>query len=191
MSIFDNLIYAKDKSLIDVSWIKWFHLGVPDEESESRQEVRRLLANIEHCLKCTALSGCYFYRNNKPKNHINCDCLQMLISKPVNEVVAICSIKKFTDYIFSDKYINLGKNKLFSILGFSKDDSKYLKDTYERQAKEKYLKGEYVLGKLDNFGQRISITIDLNSGSRSNLKFISGWLIHPLGKIVCTTPLGG
>lgn len=45
----------------------------------------------------------------------------------------------------------------------------------------------YILGKLDKYGQRITITINLRNG----VKMKSGWLVHPLGVITCTTPLGG
>ena len=68
-----------------------------------------------------------------------------------------------------------------------KEDSEYLKSEYEKQAKEQYLKGNYILGKLDKYGQRITITINLRNG----VKMQSGWLVHPLGLITCTTPLGG
>lgn len=96
-------------------------------------------------------------------------------------------MRKFTEYIFNDKYRNNGKSKLFGLLGFLIDDSEYLKTEYENQARNQYLKGNYVLGKLDRYGQRITITITLRNG----VKFESGWLVHPLGLIVCTTPLGG
>jgi hypothetical protein len=72
-------------------------------------------------------------------------------------------------------------------LGFLKEDSEYLKSEYEKQAQEQYLKGNYILGKLDRYGQRITITINLRNG----IKIQSGWLVHPLGVITCTTPLGG
>ena len=74
---------------------------------------------------------------------------------------------------------------------FVKEDSKYLQTEYEKQAKEKYMNGEYILGKLDEYGQRISITIKMNTTHRTGINFVSGWLVHPLGIITCTTPLGG
>ena len=73
------------------------------------------------------------------------------------------------------------------MLGFLKEDSEYLKSEYEKQAKEQYLKGNYILGKLDRYGQRITITIHLRNG----VKMQSGWLVHPLGVLICTTSLGG
>ena len=76
------------------------------------------------------------------------------------------------------------------MLGFLKEDSFFLQNEYEKQARSKYLKGEYVLGKLDQYGQRINITIELKT-THSKIKITSGWLVHPLGLITCTTPLGG
>lgn len=190
MGIFDNFVY-KDGKIVDNSFVKWFHFGVPDEQGEERERQRKQLAFFLHCLCCTALSGCYFATNNKPKKHPNCDCGEFSIPKPISEAKAICDIRKFTEYIFNEKYANKGKNKLFALLGFFKEDSDYLQTEYEKQAKKKYLNGEYVLGKLDKYGQRISITININMANRTGINFVSGWLVHPLGVITCTTPLGG
>lgn len=109
------------------------------------------------------------------------------MAKPYNEGKANCDIRKFTEYIFSEKYKDNGKIKLFGLLGLLKEDSEYLKIEYEKQAQEQYLKGNYILGKLDRYGQRITITINLQNGAEIQ----SGWPVHPLGVITCTTPLGG
>ena len=190
MGIFSNIVY-KDGEIVDNSWIKWIHFGVPDEEGAERELKRRSLAAALHCLCCTALSGCYFASNNKPEKHPNCDCGQKTISKPKNESRATCDIRKFTEYIFDERYRNKGKNKLFALLGFLKEDSVYLQSEYEKQAKEKYTNGNYILGKLDKYGQRINITINVSTATHTGIKLVSGWLVHPLGLITCTTPLGG
>ena len=39
--------------------------------------------------------------------------------------------------------------------------------------------------------QRISITITVDSATKQNIKLVTGWMVHPLGKITCNTPLGG
>ena len=113
------------------------------------------------------------------------------ISKPKNESRATCDIRKFTEYIFDERYSNKGKNKLFALLGFLKEDSAYLQSEYEKQAKEKYTNGDYILGKLDKYGQRINITINVSTATHTGITLVSGWLVHPLGLITCTTPLGG
>ena len=46
------------------------------------------------------------------------------------------------------------------------------------------LNGDYVLQKLDENGQRINITIYVNSKTKKNIEIISGWKVHPLGKIM-------
>ena len=81
--------------------------------------------------------------------------------------------------------------QLFTDLGFTKENAEYLKAEFDVQAKQKYLNGDYEIGKLDEHGQRIGITITVNSATRKNIKLVTGWRVYPLGKIVCTTPLGG
>ena len=84
---------------------------------------------------------------------------------------------------------NKGKNKLFESWGYDKMDSKWLKQEFERQAKEKYESGNFKLGKLDDYGQRISIEIELPRKDRiGTIKFISGWMVYPNGKIQLATP---
>ena len=114
------------------------------------------------------------------------------MAKPNGKIAATCPIEKFTEYIFSEKHADNGKLKLFrDYFGFTKDDSEYLKREFDVQAKQKYLNGDYEIGKLDEHGQRISITITVNSTTKKNINLITGWMVHPLGNIVCTTPLGG
>ena len=62
----------------------------------------------------------------------------------------------------------------------------------ERQAREKYISGEYTLGKLDIRGQRIDIrvTIPRKDGS-GDVSFITGWMVLPNGKLKLNTPYGG
>ena len=123
--------------------------------------------------------------------HPNCDCKLLNIKKPTNEVVADCNITKFTDYIFGEKYVSNGKMELFKKLGFNKEDSEYLKQEFDKQAKESYLNGDYELGRLNEHGQRINITIKLKSKTRDSVSLVTGWMIRPLGKITCNTPVGG
>lgn len=199
MGIFDNFVY-KNGEIVDNSWVKWFHLGVPDEEGEERESQRKNLEKLGHCKPCTVLSGCYFVKSRLPKKkaegdgllHPRCDCKLNGIVKPNGKITANCPIGKFTDYIFSEKHAGNGKLQLFrDYFGFTKEDSEYLKTEFDVQAKQKYLNGDYEIGKLDEHGQRISITITVDSATRKNIKLVTGWMVYPLGKIVCTTPLGG
>lgn len=174
-------------------WIKWFHSGIPDEPEWQRKIVRAIAALFGHCMECTALSGCYFKddisRCPERLRHTNCDCEKINTGAP--RAVAYCDINKFTGYIFSDKYASNGKRDLFKQLGFTDQDSEFLKSEYERQAREKYISGNYWLGKIDSNGPRMNIEINFAHPDRGLISFVSGWMIRPNGQITCNTPLGG
>ena len=121
----------------------------------------------------------------------NCDCKLFNIQNPAKQVSSVCDINKFINYVFSEKYASNGKIKLFKELGFNIEDSEYLKQEFDRQARECYLNGNYELGRLNEHGQQINITIKLQSKIRNNIELVTGWMIRPLGKITCNTPLGG
>lgn len=80
---------------------------------------------------------------------------------------------------------------MFERLGFDIYDAYLLKSEYEGQAKQKYARGDYKLGKLGNYGQAIRIDIVLTSKIGRSVKFVSGWMIYPNGLINCNTPLRG
>ena len=103
-----------------------------------------------------------------------------------------CAIDKFTKYIFSDNINASGKRRLFeNVFGYTINDSEYLRSEYIKQSKEKYISGNYTLGLLNEYGQRINITIYLDSPAHGKIKIVSGWMVKPNGLITCTTPLGG
>ena len=65
---------------------------------------------------------------------------------------------------------------------------------WEQQAAGKFAKGDYTLGKLDQYVQRINITIDLpgvgvSAGKSSSMT--SGWMMKPDGTISLNTPFSG
>lgn len=106
---------------------------------------------------------------------------------------AVAPVGKFSDYIFKEGATH-GKDVIFKGLGYSVGDSAKLAKMWEEQAAAKYAKGQYTIGKLDQYGQRINITIDLPgigiaSGKSSSL--ISGWMIRPDGSITLNTPFSG
>ena len=115
-------------------WVKWYHEGIPDEPVWRRETVRTAEALLGHCLKCTAISGCYFINNKlkypKHPQHENCHCLTINMNAP--NAVAGRDINKFIGYIFSEKYEKNGKKNLFEHIGFSITDSQFLKNEYER-----------------------------------------------------------
>jgi len=189
MRVFDN-ITIKNNSIFNNSWIEWDHMNIPNDPIWFRDLIRMLMALLNHCLVCTALDGCYFFKNNMPKmpQHSRCDCRTKYITKQTlkNNIEAHCPIEKFTNYIFTDIQKSKGKITIFESLGFNINDSSDLKKEFEKQAELKYLSNQYELGLLDYHGQRIKIEINLK-----NISFISGWMIKPNGKLINTTPFGG
>lgn len=200
MSNFDAIIENDN----DISaWIKWIHLGVPDEEGEDRKAKQKELAASFHCEKCTALSGCYFVTNAMPGHlppnmlHPRCDCTVKFVSASQVrlQVRAFSPISKFNGFAFKEKGIKGGKNNPYEDLGFDIDDSEYLAKEYERQAKERYAQGQYVLHKAQTdeskkHGQTINMVIELSWNGKTR-KMLSGWMVHPLGLIVLATPFLG
>lgn len=177
MGIFDDLIKIDENEIVSYNgWVEWKHISI----------------GLMHCPVCLALDKCWFNNILKPKlpQHENCHCVVNNISKPIPNVntEAKCDIRKFTDYIFSDKYAWNGKRDLFKILGFKKEDSKYLQQEYEKQAIDNYCNSNYKLGKLDIQGQRIKIDIKFIKNGR-NIVFTSGWMVRPKGELTNNTPL--
>ena len=177
MGILEDLISIDENGNVSYSgWVEWEHIPTV----------------VSHCPVCLTLDKCWFNNLLKPElpQHENCHCLANTISKPVAKVNsrAKCDLKKFTDYIFGDKYAWNGKRDLFEMLGFTIKDSYYLQQEYEKQALENYCNSKYSLGKLDVQGQRINIDIKFKKNGR-NLLFSSGWMIRPKGEITNNTPL--
>lgn len=172
-------------------WVKWRHSGIPDEENELREKARDDAETNRHCKVCTVLSGDYFPSFNMPlyPQHPHCDCMLFSMSKPTSQAVANCTLSKFTEYIFKPDN-SKGKTELFESWGYTIEDSENLKCEFEKQAKEKYLKGDYSLQLLNKYGQRITIAIELKTANK-NVKIKTGWMVHPLGLITCATPFSG
>jgi len=109
------------------------------------------------------------------------------------------SVSSHSDYGKFDPYLfnthggySHGKEILFAQWGYTVADARWLQDEMERQAKEKYLAGDYTLGRLNKDGQRISIRIEIPYKSGTGMvSFVSGWMVYPNGKIRLTTPYGG
>lgn len=101
--------------------------------------------------------------------------------------------EKFEDYIFKEGATH-GKNIVFENLGYGKENSEYLANLYKEQAMAKYNAGYYTFGKLDQYGQRINIEIELQGiGAYSDkISYLnSGWMIKPDGSISLNTPFAG
>ena len=71
-------------------------------------------------------------------------------------------------------------------------DSAYLQQEFERQALIAYSTGNYELGLLNEYGQRIYVNIKLkNKTINAEISCLSVWMVYPNGKIVLVTPYGG
>ncbi len=191
MNVFNDLIKVDENGNIRYNkWIEWEHFLIPNKPEWLRDILRNLMVIFAHCLNCTALDGCYLLDNNKPKQplHEHCDCRKKVVSfsKVKTNSYAECNIAKFTEYVFKNDKDSKGKNKIFYDLGYSINDSEYLKKEYCKQALEQYLSGNYRLKNLDKRGQRLAIPINLKGKI-----FYSGWMLCPEGKIRNTTPFGG
>lgn len=191
MNVFENI---RDKVLNlfnDNGWIKWIHpRTMPAYTSEMKQQNIEYSKESNHCATCLNLNGCCFPRNNMPvyPHHYGCHC-RLETATNIN-FKAECPIGKFTQYIFNP-LIKDGKKELFESWGYDKIDAEWLQQEYCRQAKEKYAKGQFVLNKLDEYGQRINIEITLpRKNGNGNVTFKSGWMVYPDGKIILTTPYG-
>ncbi len=81
---------------------------------------------------------------------------------------------------------------MFESWGYSIEDSAYLRDEVEKQSLEKYKNGDYELGLLNKYGQRISIRVEIpRKNTDERVSFITGWKICPNGLIHLNTPYGG
>ena len=166
---------------IEPCWVQWIH------HSEGKT----------HCLECLKLDGCFFQQGKAPPwpHHPFCHCTLEEIPYAVVQLnaSAYSDYGKFDPYLFNTPgtYTH-NKEKLFALWGYTVADARWLQAEMERQAKEKYLAGNYVLGKLNKDGQRISIRIEIpRKTGDGTVSFISGWMVEPDGKLRLTTPYGG
>ena len=162
-------------------WNKWIHRNLSDN----------------HCEVCLILHECWFAKEKTPKwpHHPFCHCILEAI--PYNDVLtqssSNCPYTKFDPYLFDpDKVYKHGKNKAFESWGDSIEDSNWLKNEIETQGLEKYISGDYELGILNKYGQRINIRIEIpRQDKNEKVSFVTGWLVSPNGKIKLNTPYGG
>ena len=163
------------------SWVKWTH------HSEGKT----------HCEECLMLDGCWFSERNAPPcpHHPYCHCTL----DPIPYAVVFDNASVYSDYGKFDPYLfnttgvyTHTKEKLFHEWGYTVEDARWLQKEIERQARDKYISGEYQLGKLNIQGQRISIRITIpRRDNGEDASFITGWMVYPNGQLRLTTPYGG
>lgn len=188
-----NLQKASDytKKLFNTNWVKWVHEGTKPADTSAEKSANVLIGTLsKHCAICLNLNGCCFVEEKYPQKplHQNCHCF--CVDIPSITVKAECPIEKIREYIFSDLKSN-GKKELFESWGYSIIDSEELKNVIEKQARISYSVGEYDLGKLNEYGQRINVVIELKRKNKEgSITFRSGWMVYPNGRIVLITPYG-
>ncbi len=160
---------------------KWLHRNLSDN----------------HCEECLMLHECWFEKGKTPKwpHHPFCHCILQDIS--YNDVLTKSSsdsaYTKFDPYLFSPEYNKKhGKAQLFEGWGYTVADSKYLQEESEKQALEKYVDGDYELGLLNDYGQRINIRVSIpRKDTGEMVSYITGWMVCPNGAIRLVTQYGG
>ncbi len=81
---------------------------------------------------------------------------------------------------------------MFESWGYTIEDSKWLQEEIEKQGLNKYISGDYKLGKLNENGQRISIRVEIMRRDKlEKVSFITGWMVGRNGQIKLVTPYGG
>ena len=187
-----NLKQANDytRKLFSANWVKWVHKGTKPAETNVEKSLNVIKTIIPiHCAMCLNLNGCCFVVGKYPEQplHPNCHCYMINIQAITAQ--AQCPIEKFTEYIFVE---GNSKKQLFESWGYSIMDSQHLQQEFIKQAKLAYSVGDYELGKLDKYGQRINIAITLKRKDKNEyVTFYSGWMVYPNGKIILNTPYGG
>lgn len=150
-----------------------------------------------HCEECLRLDGCWFSERNAPPcpHHPYCHCTL----DPIPYAVVFGNASVYSDYGKFDPYLfnttglqTHNKEKLFKEWGYTVNDARWLQAEIERQARESYISGQYELGKLNMFGQRINIRVTIpKKDGFGDVSFVTGWMVKPNGQIKLNTPYGG
>lgn len=125
--------------------------------------------------------------------HCHCTVEPIPFSRVLNEAQSECRLSKFDPYLFDPEgTYKHEKGEMFESWGYSIADSEWLREEFERQGLEKYIAGQYSLGKLDEDGQRINIRVEIpRKDKEGTVSFITGWMVYQNGIIKLVTPYGG
>ena len=173
--------FRKAAKLPSANWVEWIH------ESKGKT----------HCMEYLVLDKCWFTFDNKPKypKHLFCHCKLQQIPQEfvVRAAKAESTYSKIDPYLFdTNGTYGHGKNKVFESWGYTISDATWLHKEIERQGFNKYISGDYSLGRLNEQGQRINIRIELERKDETgSVSFVSGWMVRPNGYITLNTPYGG
>ena len=164
-----------------LKWVEWHHKQM----------------GLTHCGTCLSLDGCWFVFENAPSSplHENCHCTTTAIStaRVKKKAHATSAFSKFDPYLFNTFGLySHGKEKLFASWGYTVADARWLQNQIEQQGRTQYIAGNYTLGKINAYGQRINIRVELpRKDNKETVSFITGWTVQPHGEIKLNTPYGG
>ena len=177
--------------MLSQQWVQWIHNGTKPATSSAEKTNNAIIGAVSsHCAMCLNLNGCCFVKDKCPPKPLHPKCHCLLVDIPTISVESACPIEKFTHYVFVPSKID-DKSKLFMSWGYDIMDSAYLQQEFERQALIAYSTGNYELGLLNEYGQRINIRISLvRKDLEQTVDFWSGWMVYPDGRIVLVTPYG-
>lgn len=176
----DSVVHQMSAGVGRRAWVEWKHIST----------------GLTHCQTCLKLDKCWFMKARMPRlpQHEYCHCivLPIAITDVVERFKTTSSIKKFTEYLFNPSNPqNKGKAKLFFLWGYDIEDSQWMVEESQRQARKKFLAGEYSLGELDEYGQRIHIQMSIkNRITGEMVVFRTAWIARPNGELVLVTPYG-
>lgn len=72
------------------------------------------------------------------------------------------------------------EKNIFEKLGYTKEDSVYLKELISSNAPESSKQGKYKIKTIDMYGQRLGIeTVVYNKNLTSHIRFYSRWKLFP------------
>jgi hypothetical protein len=103
------------------------------------------------------------------------------------------TVRKFSDYIFKPGATH-GKDRVFRSYGYGPEHSEFLASDFTRQATARYAARDFTLGTADQYGQRLTIPIDLigrGDASGRSTTILTGWMLRPDGSLTLNTPFTG
>ncbi len=187
--MFEQIRWALDNILGLNSNVFTIRKNVSPENIETCKGAAVEDENTRTCALCVALNDTVFKNNNKPEYyHPNCKC--KIKEYNLREVKLDFPIEKITKYLF----VKSDKKAIMQSMGYYPEDAEYIYNLMAENAREKFLKGDYSLGVLDEHGQVVNIVLELEGkGTKKGktYKFKTGWTAYPYGKLHNNTPHGG
>ncbi len=161
-------------------WTQWKHQSI----------------GYSHCNTCLALDKCWFTSDNKPElpQHFGCHCTATPIAESyvLTYANATSDYRKYVPYLFNTTgaYTHR-KEVMLARWGYTSEDAYWLQMEIERQAREKYILGDYSLGKLKSYGQIINIRVEIpRKDGGGTVSFVTGWMAKAYGQLTLNTPYG-